>query len=312
VNTLRSAGRFVWKVLAEFVADDCPRMAASLSYYSVFAMPAMLGVLALLTHHFIQPGELRRVVSDQVTAFVGIESASRIVTVVENAVRPEFAGPAAVLGALALLFGATAAFSNLQDALNTAWGVQPDPRRSDVSTFFIKRAISLVMIGALGVLLLVSVVASTVLSALQNLFAGVAPAWLRSPTLVVVDLAVSFAAVSLLAALVLRTVPDAVVRWRDALVGGVVTGVLFTVGKLLIGYYLGRRDLDNVYGAAGSLAIALLWVYYSSIILLLGAEFTEVWACRKGDPVVPQRGAVRVKRQIVYAEGRDEGEEVGT
>jgi membrane protein len=286
-------------------------MAAALSYYSVFAMPAMLGILALVANHFIKPGELRRIVSDQITAFVGVESASRIVTVVENAVRPEFAGPAAVVGAVALLFGATAAFSNLQDALNTAWGVQPDPKRSDVTTFLIKRAISLVMIGALGLLLLVSVVASTVFSALQNLFTGVVPGWLRSPMLVVADVAVSFTAVSVLASLVLRTVPDAVVRWRDALVGGVFTGALFTVGKMLIGYYLGQRDLDNVYGAAGSLAIALLWVYYSSNILLLGAEFTEAWACRRGEPVVPQRGAVRVKRQVVYAEGSDEGQEVG-
>lgn len=286
-------------------------MAAALSYYSVFAMPAVLGLLALIANRFIQPGELRRIVSDQVTAFVGIESASRIVTVVENAVRPEFAGPAAVVGAVALLIAATAAFANLQGALNTAWGVQPDPKRSDVYTFLVKRAISLLMIGALGLLLLLSVVASTVLSALQNLFTGVVPSWLRSPTLVLADVAVSFTAVSLLAAVVLRYVPDAVVLWRDAVVGGVFTGALFTVGKMVIGYSLGRRDLNNVYGAAGSLAIALLWVYYSSIILLLGAEFTKVWACRKGDPVVPQRGAVRVKRRVVYADGRDEGEEVG-
>ncbi len=311
LSALRAAGRFVWRVLTDFIADDCPRMAAALSYYSVFAMPALLGLLALMANHFVRPGELRRIVSDQITAFVGIESASRIVTVVESAVRPDFAGPAAVLGLAALLFGATAAFANLQSALNVAWGVQPDPKRSDVYTFFVKRAISLVMIAALFVLLLVSVVASTVLSALQGFFSDVVPPWLRSPTLVLVDLSVSFAAVSLLASVVLRYVPDAVVRWRDALVGGVFTGALFTVGKLLIGYYLGRRDLDSVYGAAGSLAIALLWVYYSSIILLLGAEFTEVWACRKGAPVVPQRGAVRVKRQVVYAEGREEGEEVG-
>ncbi len=311
MSALRATGRFIWRVLTAFVADDCPRMAAALSYYSVFAMPAMLGLLALIANHFVKPGELRRLVSDQVTAFVGFESASRIVTVVENAVRPEFAGPAAIVGAVALLFGATAAFTSLQAALNTAWGVQPDPKRSDIYTFFVKRAISLVMLGALGLLLLVSVVASTVLSALQNIFSGVVPAWLRSPALMVVDLAVSFTAVSLLASVVLRYVPDAVVLWRDALVGGVFTGVLFTVGKLFIGYSLGLRDLNNVYGAAGSLAIALLWVYYSSIILLLGAEFTEAWAGRKGDPVVPQRGAVRVKRQVVYAEGTEQGEEVG-
>ena len=99
-------------------------------------------------------------------------------------------------------------------------------------------------------------------------------------------------------ALILKYVPDAVVRWRDALVGAAFTAVLFTVGKQVIGYYLGRSDVQNVYGAAGSLAVALLWVYYSAIIVLLGAEFTEVWATRKGEPVTPQAGAVRVTRRV--------------
>jgi len=310
-DRIRAVGRFVWEMLQEFVGDDCPRMAAALSYYSVFAMPAMLGVLALVANHFVAPGELRNVISQQITALVGVESAGRIVTIVENAIRPDLAGPAAVIGLIALFFGATAAFANLQGALNIAWGVQPDPKRGDVRTFLVKRAVSLVMIGALGVLLLASLVASAVLSAFQGFFASFAPAWLRSPALQIADVGVSLAVLSLLAAMTLRWVPDAVVRWRDALVGGLFTGVLFTVGKLLIGYYLGRRDLNNVYGAAGSLAMALLWIYYSAIIFLLGAEFTQLWACRKGDPVVPQNGAVRVKRQIVYAEGEDEGTEIG-
>jgi membrane protein len=310
-DRIRAVGRFVWQVLQEFVGDDCPRMAAALSYYSVFAMPAMLGLLALAANHFVGPGELRGVISRQITALVGVESAGRVVTIVENAVRPDFGGPAAVVGILALLFGATAAFASLQDALNTAWGVQPDPKRGDVRTFLAKRAVSLAMIGALGVLLVASLLVSAVLSAFQGLFSSLAPAWLRSPVLRVADVGVSFAVLGLLAAVILRWVPDAVVRWRHALVGGLFTGALFTVGKLLIGYYLGRRDLNSVYGAAGSLAMALLWIYYSSMIFLLGAEFTQVWACRTGEPVVPQRGAVRVKRQVIYAEGEDQGAEIG-
>lgn len=309
-DRIRAVGRFVWAMLQAFVGDDCPRMAAALSYYSVFAMPAMLGLLALIANHFVGPGELRDVISNQITTLVGVESASRIVTIVENAIRPDLAGPAAIIGLVALLFGATAAFANLQGALNTAWGVQPDPRRGDVHTFLVKRAVSLLMIGALGVLLVASLLASAVLSAFQGFFSSLAPPWLRSPVLQVADVGVSFAALSLVAAVTLRWVPDAIVRWRDALMGGLFTGALFTVGKLLIGYYLGRRDLNNVYGAAGSLAVALLWIYYSAMIFLLGAEFTQLWAARKGEPVEPQGGAVRVRRQIVYAEGENEGTEV--
>jgi len=307
---LRAVAHFVRDMIQEFVGDDCPRMAAALSYYSVFAMPAVLGLLALLANHFVGPGELRGVVSGQITALVGVESAARIVTIVENAVRPDFGGPAAVIGLIVLLFGATAAFASLQDALNTAWGVQPDPKRGDVRTFLVKRAVSLAMIGALGVFLVASMLVSAALSAFQGFFGSVAPAWLRSPVLRIADVGISLAVLSLLAASTLRWVPDAFVRWRHALVGGLFTGALFTGGKLLIGYYLGRRDLNSVYGAAGSLAMALLWIYYSSMIFLLGAEFTQVWACRAGEPVVPQRGAVRVKRQIVYAEGEDEGTDI--
>jgi membrane protein len=126
----------------------------------------------------------------------------------------------------------------------------------------------------------------------------------------IADVALSLVAVTVLVTLILRFVPDAFVGWRDAVAGGFFTGVLFTVGKLLIGYYLTRSEPGNVFGAAGSLAVALLWIYYSSIILLLGAEFTEVWACRNGDPVVPEVGAVRVRSQVVYAEGIEEGRDV--
>lgn len=309
IRLLRSIGRFVWQMVGNFFGDDCPRMAAALSYYSIFAMPPLLGLLALSASRFIGPDELRQLISRQMQEFIGVDSASRIVIVVEGAVAPELAGPTAVLGLVALVFGATGAFVQLQNALNTAWGVQPDPRRSDVYTFLVKRGISLVMIGGFGILLLISLLASTLISFFRGFLEG-SPAWFQSWGLPAIDLGVSLVAVATLFTLILRYVPDAVVEWRDALVGGLFTGVLFTVGKLLIGYYLARSNPGNVYGAAGSLAVALLWIYYSAIILLLGAEFTESWACRYGKPVVPQHGAVRVRRQVVYAEGRDEGREV--
>lgn len=309
IDRLRAAGRFVVEMVGNFLADGCPRMAAALSYYSIFAMPPLLGLLALAASQFVGPQELRALISQQVETFVGVDGVARIVTVVQEAVAPEMTGPAALLGLLALVFGATGAFVQLQNALNTAWGVQPDPRRGDVRTFLVKRGVSLLMIGAFGLLLLLSLVASTAISLFRGFLEGM-PDWVRGWGLPAADLTVSLIAVASLFTLILRYVPDAVVQWRDAIAGGIFTGVLFTVGKLLIGYYLARSQPGNVYGAAGSLAVALLWIYYSSIILLLGAEFTEAWACRHGKPVVPQRGAVRVRQQVVYAEGRDEGRDV--
>ncbi len=179
---LRRVGSFTWDLLQEFIADDCPRMAAALSYYSVFAMPAMIGILAFVASRVIPPDDFHRVISEQLTAVVGYESAARIVDVVANAVQPQFGGPLAVAGFVALLFAATAAFASLQGALNAAWGVSPDPRRSDVRTFLIKRAISLVMLAALGVLVMLSALTSGILASVQGYFAQFAPPWLRSPS----------------------------------------------------------------------------------------------------------------------------------
>lgn len=310
MDELKQIGRVLWQTIEGFFRDAGPRMAAAISYYTIFAIPAVLGLLALAAREFVGPAEIQEAVAAQVETFVGVESATQVVEVVEGAVDPSLTGPAALIGLVALIFGATGAFGELQSALNIAWGVQRDPRRGDVKGFFLKRAMSLVMIAALGVLLLLSIVASTAISVMQSFFMEVLPASLRSVGLPIADLVISLVAVSACVTIILRYVPDAVVTWRDAGIGGLFTGTLFTIGKLLIGYYLTQSDPGNVFGAAGSLAVALLWIYYSSIILLLGAEFTEVWACRNGDPVVPHEGAVRVRKQVVYAEGIEEGIEV--
>jgi membrane protein len=301
----------LWTSVNEFFGDGCPRMAAALSYYSIFAMPALLGLLGLAASEFVSSTDIRDAVSRQVQALVGVESASQIVDVVERIADPSITGPAAFLGLLALAFGATGAFNELQSALNIAWGVERDPRQGDVRRFLFKRAMSLIMIAALGVLLLVSSVTSAALTLLRSYFSQALPLSWRSADLPIADLAVSLVAVSILVTLILQLVPDAVVRWRDAALGGLFTGVLFTVGKLLIGYYLVRSDPSSVFGAAGSLAVALLWIYYSSIILLLGAEFTEAWARRYGAPVVPARGAVSVRKEVLYPERAQDTRKVG-
>jgi membrane protein len=261
-------------------------------------MPPLLALLALMAAKFLGPAQLQTLILEQVTSLVGVQSAGQIVEVVQEVARPNLSGPAAILGLVAVTFGATSAFVQLQRALNAVWGVAPDPRRGDVYTFMVKRAVSLLMILAVGVLILFLVTVSTLLSAFHQALQYFAPPALATGTLPLADAMVSLAVVTGLFTAVLRTVPDATIKWRDALAGGVFTGVLFTAGKTAIGYYLGRSDLASVYGAVGSLAVALLWVYYSAAILLLGAEFTRVWAGRDGSSVEPERGAVRVAWRV--------------
>ena len=299
----RSAGRFVRNVVGDFLSDECPALAAAISYYTIFAMPPLLGLLTLLASAFVDPDAVREIASEQVESVVGVESAAEIVDVVEGVTQPDLSGPTAIFGLVAIVLGATGGFVHLQTALNKAWRVAPDPKGSDVRSFLMKRVVSLAMMASIGLLLLTTLVLSTGLSAFEGLIRQHAPAWLESSTLQALDVGISFTIVTLAFTLVLRYVPDAVVRWRDAVVGGAVTGLLFTVGKQVIGYYLGRSDPGTVYGAAGSLAVAMLWIYYSALILLLGAEFTEGWARRKGAPIVPQRGAVAVRRTFGEAGG---------
>ena len=298
----RSAWRFVRDVVSDFSSDDCPALAAAISYYTIFAMPPLLGLATLVASVFVDPEAVREIASEQVESVVGVESAAEIVDVVEGVTRPDFSGPTAVFGLAAILLGATGGFVHLQSALNKAWRVAPDPQGSNVRTFLMKRLISLAIMASIGLLLLTTLVLTTGLSAFEGLITRYAPAWLETSTLTALDIGTSFVIVTSAFTLVFKYIPDAVIRWRDAAVGGAVTGVLFTIGKQAIGYYLGRSDPATVYGAAGSLAVAMLWIYYSALILLLGAEFTERWACRKGAPIVPQHGAVTVQRTFGEAD----------
>jgi len=294
---IRTPGRLAWQTLSEFVSDGCGSMAAALSYYTIFSLPPLLVLLMLIVGTFTEPVTLHDLLSSQIGALLGPRGAQQILELLRNASRPEISNIAAVLGVLALVFGATTAFANLQGALNAAWGVARDPHRGDIRNFLLKRAISLTMVLVVGFLLLVSLVVSALLAGFGQVLSAVFAPTVSASVMRAVDFGISFMVVSLMFAALFKYVPDAVVRTRDALMGGALTGVLFSAGKAAFGYYIGRSDAGSVFGAAGSLAVALLWLNYTAIILLLGAEFTQVWATRRGAPILPERGAVRVVRQ---------------
>lgn len=279
----------------DFVDDNCPSMAAALSYYTVFSLPPLLVLLLNLVGVFVDPQDVQRLLSSQVGMLIGPQGVEQIQSIIRNANAPGSGGTVAtLLGIAALLFGATGAFAQLQDALNTAWEVKPDPEHGGLKNFFLKRVLSFGMIVGVGFLLLVSLVVSALLSAFGEVLSGIAPDGLSGTLLQGLNLAVSFVVIAALFAAIFQVLPDARAAWRDVAVGGVATAVLFVVGKFLIGLYLGHSNPGSAYGAAGSLAVLLLWIYYSSMILLLGAEFTQAWAQERGSGIEPDPGAMRV------------------
>ncbi len=307
-----SAGRVVWRTINEFLRDGCPQMAAAISFYTLLSLPPLLVVVILFVGPFISAETVVAVIEQEAQELIGTAGAEQIGVLLENAARPGQGGPlAATFGAIAFVFGATAAFSQLQGALNAAWQVGPDPERGDVINFLIKRLFSFLMILGIGILIAASLILSALVTAFGAALETVIPAAPSAAILRLVEVGVSFTVLACVFTLMLRLLPDAKVSWSSALLGGVVTALLFTVGKTLIASYLGQSDPASAYGAAGSLALVLLWIYYSSMILLLGAEFTQVWMSRRGDPIQPVEGAVRViRRQERYLpEERPELEE---
>jgi membrane protein len=278
----------------DFVDDGCPSLAASLSYYTIFSLPPFLVLLMLILGVALDPEDVRGALEGQIEGLVGPAGGEVARDLLREAEQPLGRGlGAALVGGAALLLGATGAFGQLQAALNRVWEVQPDPAQGGLLNFLGKRFFSLLLLFGVAFFLLVSLVLSAALSALGAGLSQALPAF-SEPALHALQSAVSFGVLALLFAAMLKVIPDARVAWRDVWVGALATALLFVVGKFAIGFYLGRSNPGEAYGAAASLAAVLVWIYYASMILMLGAEFTQTWARRRGAGVEPEPGAVKV------------------
>ena len=292
---MRGAFAFVKRILRDFSQDECSVRAAALAYYTVFALPPLLILLILVVGIFWEPTQVERALETQFASLVGPDGGRAIREMLANAKRPGAGGPlTTALGVAALLFGAIGAFMQLQGALNRAWEVKPDPKQGGIRRFIAKRVLSAGMILAVAFLLIVSLAVSAVLSAL-----GASMATIPEPALHAVDVTISFAVITALFATIFRFLPDAEIAWRHVWLGALVTAMLFVVGKFVIGFYLGRSAPGDAFGAAGALAVILVWVYYAGMILLFGAEFTQAWAERKGDRIRPENGAIHVEQREI-------------
>jgi membrane protein len=270
-------------------------MGAALAYYTTFSIAPLLLVVVAVAGLFLGREAVEGKLYEQIQGLVGSGAAEQISTMLRNANQNRSDGIlGTVIGLGAILFGATTAFAQLQAALNRAWQVKPNPRLGGIRNFIMKRLLSLGMVLSIGFLLLVSLVMSAALAGFNQWSGSMLPGFLSARLVQALHFLFSFALVTLLFAAIFKVLPDAEIGWRSVWVGAVLTALLFTVGKFLIGVYLGQSGTASTYGAAGSLIVIILWVYYASLIVLMGAEFTQVWAESRGSFVQPEEGATHV------------------
>ena len=283
----------IWRLLkivfSEWRKDKTVRLGASLAFYAVFSLPPFLVILASITGIFYGEEAARGRIVQQFQGLLGKEDAQTIQTMILQAGGPHVGTIAATIGMMALLIGATAVFVDLQDALNTIWKVKPKPEIG--LTYCLKtRALSLLVTLGTGFLLLVSLIASMLLSAFGdyiNLLSS--GSFMLGHLLRAADFLISFGIIMLLFAMLFRLLPDEEIAWRDVWLGASLTAMLFIIGKFLTGAYLGKSRVASVFGAARSLATLLLWIYYQAQVFFLGAEFTRVYAKTYGSKSGPEK-----------------------
>lgn len=287
----------IMDTVKEWQDDQASRLAAALSYYTTFSLAPLLILVIAIAGLAGGRDAAQGLVMTQVEDLVGTDGREFVESMIENASVPATGLTASLIGSATLLLGAIGAFNELQNALNRIWDVEPKPieglgRR--LKEFILKRLLSFSMLLGIGFLLLVSLVVSAGLSAMDEFLSAIPQ--FSEVILQILNVVVSFGLITLLFAMIFKFIPDVDVTWRNVWLGALITAVLFTIGKTLIGLYLGRSEVGSNFGAAGSLALIMIWVYYSSQILFFGAEFTQVHSKRKGGKPDPEAHAVKVKR----------------
>jgi membrane protein len=298
-------GRFfrsIKKAASDFSEDDCMSSGAAIAYYAIFSLPPLLVLVVMIAGYFgVSPERIQKVVQNQWgldtsaaqqdSGNGGQESSDEEGEARQMSNALGIVGR--IVGGAVLLFSATGLFAQLQYALNRAWEVKPDPKQGGVWAFITKRILSFGMVLVVAFLLLVSFVLTTIIDELTAMLQGGAPSGVMLATGIVLNNVAAFLVAMLLFAAMFKVLPDAEMAWRDVWVGAALTALLFVVGKTLIGWYLQNSDLGSGWGsAAASMIGVLIWMYYSCLILLFGAELTQVWASEYGRGIEPSPGAV--------------------
>ncbi|MEH1901936.1 MAG: YihY/virulence factor BrkB family protein [Nostoc sp.] len=291
----------IWKLLQEtfkeWSEDKASRLAAALAYYTIFSIAPLLIIVIAIAGAVFGEEAARGQIVGQIQGLVGKDGAAFIQTAIQNANKPHTGAIASIISVVVLLVGATGLFTELQDSLNTIWEVKAKPGRG-INNIIRLRFLSFAMVIGIGFLLLVSLVISTGLAALVTYFGNILPGvdflWR------IVNFVLSFSITTALFGLIFKVLPDVKITWNDVFIGSVITSFLFSIGRFLLGQYLGNGSFGSTYGAAGSLVVILAWVNYAAQILFFGAEFTQVYARRYGSGITPTKNAVPLSDNTKY------------
>lgn len=305
---MSSVIEIVGETFREWSEDKASRLSAALAYYTVFSIPPLMVVAIGIASLFTDRATIEEQVVNQAASLMGRQGGEGIQTILQSAEQPGNGELLPTLfGVALLLFGASGVFTQLQDAMNTIFGVKPDPKRG-IMGLIQDRFLSFTMVLTIGFILLVSLMLSTVLASFGSFVGGLVTE--AEILLWILNFIISFGVFMLLFALIFKTIPDIKIAWRDVLVGAAITALLFKIGEYALGFYFERSDPTSAFGAAGSIILLLLWIYYSAQIIFLGAEFTEVYARRVGSGVQPKEDAVPLTREARAQQGIAREQEV--
>ena len=296
----------IWKVLIQsfkgFGEDKIPKYSASLAYTTIFSFGPLLIVIIFLCSIFFGQEATQGRIYSQMQQFVGEDAALQLQTIIQNATVSGKGTVAAAIGIITLLFGATAVFAEIQDSINTIWGLKAKPKKG-LWKILRNRFLSFSVVVSLGFLLLVSLAVSTIIEGLSDKLKASFPD-VAVVIFYILDLLISFVVITALFAVIFKVLPDAKTKWKDIFPGALASGILFMIGKFAISFYIGKSNVGSTYGAAGSLVVLLLWVYYSAMILYLGAEFAKAWSSHKRSSIQPNDYAVALKKVEVETDAK--------
>jgi len=295
-----------WTILkqtfSDFIDDKVLKLSASLAYYTIFSVAPMLIVIIFFCDLFLGREAIEGTLYSQIKDLVGSEAAIQVQQMIRNASLSQDMSWATIVGFVTLFIGATGVFAEIQDSINTIWRLKSKPKKGKgLVRMIMNRLQSFSLVISMGFILLVSLVVNGIIEIFNQRLASLFPQ-VGMVVIYLVNWAITFAVITALFAVIFKVLPDARIRWRDVIVGSVATAILFMLGKFAIGFYLGASKVGSTYGAAGSIVIILLWVYYSAAILYFGAEFTRVYVQHFGARIYPNDYAVWIKQVEVEEE----------
>ncbi|MEJ8801269.1 YihY/virulence factor BrkB family protein [Pontibacter sp. H249] len=301
--TLKGIFQLLKKSVDGFLEANALRLAAALAFNAIFSIPPLLLIIIKAAGFFFGEEAVSGKLEEQASSAISPEAASSIQTMVQNASQNESSGWALWVGIGTLIFASTTFFVTLQQSLNSIWNLKVKPT-SGIMRMAKERLFSFGLILSISLLMLISFVISAAISVLSGYLSDLMPdigVWLIK----LLDFIISIGLITLLFTLILKFMPDGHIRWKDTLIGALITAILFTIGKFLISWYIGTSDPGSAYGAAGSIILILVWIYYSSLIVFFGAEFTQQYAHKYGQRIRPKEHAVFVEEHELTEDKED-------